>query len=270
MQKTLSPYRSSDHLGDIFFIINPEAGTGRFSGIIRSIKERFKPGSYEIHRVSGKDRIDHIVQDALSRGYKAFAAVGGDGTVSGVGGALAQTDAVLGIIPAGTANMMAREMHIPMLYSQALRLISGDHEIATIDSMEARGTHYIYQISFGFSSLMNSLMAQGFKRGLGRSIYIISGISRLLELKSSYYILEVDANIGEFEATQVIVANAGVLGLNPFRLGRGIRPDDGRLDVFVMEGRNASISWPRGREWSLEREGTFRPFPAWPPREAFR
>ena len=63
-------------------------------------------------------------------------AVGGDGTVNEIARAMLRSDAVLGIIPKGSGNGLARELHIPMDVRRAIDLIIKGH-VSTIDCCKA-------------------------------------------------------------------------------------------------------------------------------------
>lgn len=65
-------------------------------------------------------------------------AVGGDGTVNEIARAMLRSDAVLGIIPKGSGNGLARELHIPMDVRRAIDLIIKGH-VSTIDCCKANG-----------------------------------------------------------------------------------------------------------------------------------
>jgi len=69
-----------------------------------------------------------VVQDALEDGIRMFVVCGGDGTIDSVAGALAGTDATLGIIPTGTQNNVALGLSIPTDIPAAIATLrTGQH-----------------------------------------------------------------------------------------------------------------------------------------------
>ena len=59
------------------------------------------------------DNITELARNLLRSGYRTLIAAGGDGTVRAVAAALLDTDAVLGILPAGFLNHFARDLGLP-------------------------------------------------------------------------------------------------------------------------------------------------------------
>jgi len=56
-----------------------------------------------------------LAREAAERGIEVVVAVGGDGTVNEVAAGLIETDTALGVLPVGTTNVWALQMHIPAL-----------------------------------------------------------------------------------------------------------------------------------------------------------
>ena len=71
-------------------------------------------GEYRIHEPGEGEDILAIVRGAVAQGFDTVVAAGGDGTVSAVANGLIGSGARLGIIPLGTANVLARELGIPI------------------------------------------------------------------------------------------------------------------------------------------------------------
>jgi diacylglycerol kinase family enzyme len=87
--------------------VNPDAGSA--DDVDRALREA---GCFDIRAVR-PDEITQAVRDAVARGARRVAAVGGDGTVSAAAAAIARTDVELAVIPAGTFNHFARDHGIP-------------------------------------------------------------------------------------------------------------------------------------------------------------
>ena len=113
------------------------------AGILRS---RNRSADFMLRR-SGESP-EALARAALSRGAQTVVAVGGDGTVSAVAEALAGSDNVLGIIPAGTLNHFARDLRIPLEPEAAVQVIEGGHTIR-VDVAEVNGRIFINNSSIG-------------------------------------------------------------------------------------------------------------------------
>src|SRR5688572_2376693 len=99
------------------FIVNPSAG-GKFktdwqSNIIQYFKT--KPHAIEFLLLSGKNDAASLDERINSLKPDRVIAVGGDGTVNFVAKKLLGTGIPLGILPAGSANGLARELKLPTL-----------------------------------------------------------------------------------------------------------------------------------------------------------
>ncbi len=89
-----------------------------------------------------------LARRAVREGYETVVACGGDGTVSQVASALVDTEAALGVLPAGTLNHFAKDMHIPLDLMEAAQVISR-RKIDRIDIGEVNGTHFVNNSSLG-------------------------------------------------------------------------------------------------------------------------
>ncbi|HEX3420481.1 MAG TPA: acylglycerol kinase family protein [Candidatus Udaeobacter sp.] len=97
-------------------ILNHRAGTAAKSRDLQSrIAQLFRAAGAnpEIIAVSGKD-ITAAVKQAMSRPGNTLVAGGGDGTVSTIAANVAGTEKTLGVLPLGTLNHFARDLHLPL------------------------------------------------------------------------------------------------------------------------------------------------------------
>ncbi len=113
------------------------AGTSTADVIRQTIDRHFADSAWEkeIYETTGDEDVADVVREALPKGCKLVIACGGDGTVSDVAEALAHTDIPLGILPVGTANVLARELGIPIGLDDACALLAGAHTTTSIDMM---------------------------------------------------------------------------------------------------------------------------------------
>jgi diacylglycerol kinase family enzyme len=97
----------------VLLISNPAARAterGVIHQVTKTLTGRF---TLEIAESAARDDSTRLARDAVASGFDAVIALGGDGTVNEVAQALVDTDVALGIIPAGTTNVMARAVGIP-------------------------------------------------------------------------------------------------------------------------------------------------------------
>lgn len=87
-------------------------------------------------------------QKALAAGFRVIVAAGGDGTISAVAAEVLKADAVLGIIPWGTLNHLAKDLRIPTDTAGAVSVIAGLRQ-ARIDVGEVNGLIFINNSSIG-------------------------------------------------------------------------------------------------------------------------
>jgi diacylglycerol kinase (ATP) len=146
-------------------------------------------------------------------------------------------DVVLGIIPAGTANILARELGLQGGLADAAEtaLVSG--RTLAIDAMEVAGRFVFTQVGVGPDALMIRDTPRDQQAKLGRLAYMITFARRALAHKPRRFTLTLDGSPMRALAWQVIVANVGTVGAPPFTWGPRIDPTDGVLDLCVYDVR---------------------------------
>jgi YegS/Rv2252/BmrU family lipid kinase len=227
-------------LGRVFIVLNPNSGS--FAGEIREILCRHfgdeQGGTCRIHLLDAGQDVKLLVKEAIEGGARLVVAAGGDGTVAAVADGLIGSDVPLGILPLGTANVLARELGLPLEPDEACALLASSEETATLDAMRVGGRPFFTQVGVGLDSLMIRDTDTGAKRRLGRLAYLWTGAVRLAGFQPRRFLIRVDdQGDRQIRASQVLVANVGTLGQPPFRWGPGIRPDDGELTVCVLRAR---------------------------------
>ena len=97
-------------------IINPISGVGskrKIPKMIEGICSK-KNCSLNISFTEYAGHASELTRQAIEEGDEYILAVGGDGTVNEIARAMIHSNAILGIIPKGSGNGLARELHIPM------------------------------------------------------------------------------------------------------------------------------------------------------------
>ena len=110
----------------ILFIINPISGTSYKGDLPEIIHELTDKDFFDVEVVftKYKGEATEIVQQKLTESYRYFVAVGGDGTVNEIAKSLVNTPGILGIIPIGSGNGLARHLKIPLDPKKAIATIN--------------------------------------------------------------------------------------------------------------------------------------------------
>jgi diacylglycerol kinase family enzyme len=192
----------------------------------------------EVKRVPNGRDLHGISKACVSAGSDVLIAAGGDGTINAVASALIHQPAALGVIPAGTLNHFARDLHIPLNPEEAARTLlqSG---VLEVDAGEVNGHVFINNSVLGlfpnYRSTKEAWERRGFGRtGLRRFIAAAAGILRVFwRLPHLDVEIELDGDVRKLRTPFVLVGNNDHR-MSGFAPGERTRLSEGRLWVYVM------------------------------------
>lgn len=183
--------------------------------------------------------IDHLLRDASD--YARVVAAGGDGTVSAVAYALRGTGIPLLAYPAGTGNLVARNLNLPLdplelaLTTIAGRTISidlGEMTLPARSGMKPVKKGFVIAAGAGFDAkIMES--ARGLKSTLGEGAYIIGAMQNLAPTLSRFT-LTLDGRSFETDGIAVLLMNLARTQLD-LVVAHGADAQDGMLEVVVVK-----------------------------------
>ena len=102
---------------------NPSSGVKTSPAELSALEQAASDAGLEVVRVAhGLDCVS-LIRDRMREGIRLFVAAGGDGTINSVIQPLIHTDAILGVIPAGTYNHFAKDLGIPLSWREALEVV---------------------------------------------------------------------------------------------------------------------------------------------------
>jgi len=176
-------------------------------------------------------------------GADLVVAVGGDGTVRGCAEGLAGTGVPLGIVPHGTANLLARTLGVPLHHPRAALHAALHPGSATraIDLAIVDGVPFTAMTGMGLDAAV--VAGTRLKHQFGWFAYAMSGAAHLTASPTRFTISLDGGEPFEREARCVVVGNSGLLP-GGFSLLPDARVDDGLLDVGVLAPRGP-LGWPR-------------------------
>src|SRR5664280_418844 len=107
-------------------IINTSSGAPKISGLSADLADRFKSAGFEPDiRFVNSPELAAEVRRAVAAKPEVIVIGGGDGTLSAAASSLIGTGTALGILPLGTLNHFAKDLHIPLDIEGAVQTIAG-------------------------------------------------------------------------------------------------------------------------------------------------
>jgi YegS/Rv2252/BmrU family lipid kinase len=178
--------------------------------------------------------IDHAYEEAgraVAEG-ETVAALGGDGLLRPLAGALKGTGSALAIIPGGRGNDFARVLGIPTDPEEAARIaVEGEERLLDVANVE--GTPYLGIASFGFDSDANRIANEA-KLVKGNAVYVYAALRALTTWKPATFTVKVDGEPHEISGYCVAVGNSKAYGGGMFVFPHA-ELDDGKLDVMLIK-----------------------------------
>ena len=211
----------------LLFIVNPGSGS-HGTDYTALIKEFFQSRNdqYEIFNLPGNCSILKIKEAISASDATKVIAVGGDGTLRLVAECLLNTDMPIGLIPAGSANGMARELGIPLDGNEALDLVLNGIT-KSIHAVIVNGELCIHLADIGY----NAYVVKKFDDLPGRGMWGYAKAAWLAFLRQHKMevVFKTDQEEVKSNAAMVVIANATMYGT-----GVKINPE-GRLDDDFFE-----------------------------------
>ncbi len=231
-------------------IANPNAGKMRKVPLLNAVRSLLDKAGLE-HDVRTTDAPGlgiTLAMEATAAGYRGILALGGDGTVSEVASGIVGSDLTLGIIPAGTMNLFARELGIPRRLETAVQIVAHGHT-RRVEVGKVQGRYFLLGASAGVDAAIVRDVTPGSKRRWGKWAYYLKAPRTLLTYSYPGLRLVMDDGV-TMQGGTVVVANARDYG-DGYRIAPGASLDDGVMDACLFRGRRA-FHYPR-YFWALRR-----------------
>lgn len=224
----------------LLIVFNPAAGRRRRQRLWRVLDLLVQNGiRLELAETSHRGHATALARDAVARGAGLVVAAGGDGTIAEVANGLSGANTPLGVIPLGTANVLAHELTLPftpravasaLAFGRTRQLWPG---IARGPSGERL---FVQMLGAGFDAAVVHHLSDALKRVLGRGAYVAQSLCEVACYRFPPLRLHLDGE--ECHAASVIVSKGR------YYAGRHLLAPDARptergfsVAVFLHRGR---------------------------------
>ncbi|MCF7848109.1 MAG: hypothetical protein K9M45_04600 [Kiritimatiellales bacterium] len=221
----------------VLVLINAKSGMGGPYRYITAIEKVWDTPAHDVSFQFSQSEGDGAgkVRRALERGIGTILVVGGDGMVNTIGRELIGTDAVLGVIPAGSGNGFARHFGIPLNPAAAAKaLLKGI--VKPIDAGYANGRPFFITCSMAW----DAALVETFEKYPFRGVvpYVLAGAQTLLEYRPQLFEVNADGQKLEFKEPMVFtIANLSQFG-SDVHIAPDARADSGDLELVTVTRRN--------------------------------
>lgn len=184
-----------------------------------------------------------MVAEAVAAQVDLVLGAGGDGTIRLIADGLAHTGIPLGLIPAGTGNLLARNLNLAMDEKTALEIaLSGNTrplDLIKLTVDDRPPEHFAVMAGVGLDAMIMNETDPELKDKIGAAAYLVAGAKALGRLPLSVTVRVDNRRPFRRQAMICLIGNVGQLQAR-IKLIADAEPDDGLLDVYVASPQRLS------------------------------
>jgi YegS/Rv2252/BmrU family lipid kinase len=217
-------------------VVNPAAGGGRARKLLPSVEATLRSAGHDlvVTPTRSLEHADELVSAAVGDD-RVVVAMGGDGIVGRVAGAVAVADGLMGVLPGGRGNDFCRAVGISLKAVAACDVLSTGEE-RRVDLGYAGDVAFVGVASIGFDSDVQERVLTS-KLPLGQLVYLYGSLATVARWKPATFTCRVDGEPLVVTGWSVAVANSGMYG-GGMRIAPDASVEDGRLDVVTSSTTN--------------------------------
>lgn len=191
----------------------------------------------DLRLTSGPGDAAEIAGRVARNGSSDVIVAGGDGTINEAIQGMAGTNARLGIIPRGTANVLARELGLPLDDDQALNVAAHGKTRKiylglAIDETTKESRHFVLMAGIGLDASVVRRVQPSLKKRIGKGAFWLSGLSHLATWNPKPFTLEIDGQ--KYTATFAAIGKAARYG-GDLAITPGARLDQREFEICIIE-----------------------------------
>lgn len=221
---------------NLVVIFNPSAGARRRTRLYAALDLLYGLGvQFQLMETTARGDAEKFARMAAEENGIVVAA-GGDGTIAEVAAGLAGTQAMLGILPLGTANVFALEMSVPLNPREAARALLMGRSTSVYPGILKRGCLkdrlFIQMVGVGLDSVVVHHLPLGLKRVFGKGAYVLQTLRDLTYYPFRSFKVQVDGN--EVEAAGLVVTK-GRYYAGRFQIAPQADPREAHFHVVALQ-----------------------------------
>ena len=221
----------------IIFIINPIAGKGKGLMIETEIQSYFnqKNVEFETFLTESIGHATEITNQVLTKNPDIIVACGGDGTINEVAQALVGSNVALGIIPIGSGNGLAANLHIPKTTEKAFETIL-NAKINKIDAGKINENYFFSNMGLGIDAdVINNYAQTKTRNFLG---YVTASTKAIFNFQPKKFNIELDnEHTLDDDFYFVFCSNSNEAGYG-ISFSPNAKLNDGKLDFLAVKKLN--------------------------------
>lgn len=221
-------------MSKVYIIINP--ASGKDEPVLSFINSAFIDShlSWEVKVVNKEGDIENMVKEVMPDA-NLIAVYGGDGSICSAAKVLHGSRVPLAVLPGGTANVVAKELEIPLATEDALKMIAeNNYIIKPVDMGTVNGCPFLLRINMGIMADMITETTDERKEKWGQLAYGITAFENR-PTEGVLYKMVIDEEPVEYTGVALTVTNAGNVGKKGYSFLPGISITDGLLDVIALD-----------------------------------
>jgi diacylglycerol kinase (ATP) len=195
-------------------IFNPVAGRRRAAALWRVLDLLVENGVHvEVAETRYAGHATQLARNAASAGREIVTAAGGDGTIAEVANGLIGSDTALGVIPLGTANVLAKEFKLstaPRAIANALAYRRTAPLWPGVAKLEGREHLFVQMVGLGFDGAVVHGLQPLLKRAIGRGAYVWQSLWESIAYRFPKVRLAIDGK--DYEASSVVITKGRLYG----------------------------------------------------------
>lgn len=228
-----SPYKK------IHIVINPASGKNEpIINVLNDVFHQYDDVDWSVSVTKKYGDATEQAREAAQNGADLVAGYGGDGTQHEIANGILGTTAVMGVLPGGTGNGFATELGTPKELKTAVELLCRGGQIRNIDVVKLGDNYFVQRLYVGIEP--EEQTSREDKDKYGTFAYAINAYHRARgkKQKEFQYKIVIDGEEYNLPASKLYVVNAAKAGTGISVTGKISKPDDGLLEVFILDNKS--------------------------------